>query len=84
MKIDPADCDSETVDEALKAIIDGKPRVIIPLTIGSEYEGTIWEIYRSIGTPSVRIRICDDQGRVHHYNSLDVDIRKRSQVAIPR
>ncbi len=62
----------KVVGEALKAMIDAEIRVI-KLRNGKVIHGWIWEIYRSIQSPSVRIRCSDASGYVYHYNSLDIE-----------
>lgn len=68
----PADADSVVVEEAVRALWDGKPRRIE--YHGQEVVGRVWEVYRSITTSSLRIRWNDEEGRVYHANSHDVTI----------
>lgn len=68
--------DEGTVVEAMKAIVDGEPRQITLGIPGCEYTftGYVWEVYRSIVTASIRIRVSDDEGRVYHFNSMEGDL----------
>jgi hypothetical protein len=70
-----ANCLMITVDDAVRALLDGMPRRIIP-TAADSFEGYVWELYRSIDTKSLRIRISDMSGRVHHFNSNEILIQK--------
>lgn len=67
----PAICNEAVVDEALKAILDAQLRTLRAAD-GRVITGWIWEIYRSIETSSVRIRMSDESGYVYHFNTLDV------------
>lgn len=71
--MEPADARTSTVEDAINALWDGRKRLIVPKGM-EKFEGYVWEIYRSITTQSIRIRVSDLQGRVHHYNSYDVTI----------
>lgn len=69
-----AKANGRAVEEAVKALWDGEDRTLILSHTYHEITGRIWEIYRSIETPSLRIRIVDKQGRVHHFNTLDIEV----------
>ena len=65
----PAEANAVIVAEAVRALWDGKPRRA-ELADGRTVVGRVWEVYRSIGTSSLRVRMTDNQGRVQHFNSL--------------
>lgn len=70
-----ADAKTDTVQEAVTALFDGLPRRVTARVGQAEVSGvwTIWEIYRSVATRSIRIRF-SEAGRVYHFNSHDVEI----------
>lgn len=58
------------VDEVIHALWDGFPRRA-ELHDGRVITGPVWELYRSIGTASLRVRMSDESGRVHHFNTMN-------------
>jgi hypothetical protein len=61
----------EIVAAAMDAMWTGDIYVAVISNPRKEIRGRVWEIYRSIKTRSLRIRMTDSQGLVHHHNSLD-------------
>jgi hypothetical protein len=68
----PAEYNKEVLDAALKAFLDGGERQV-RFKNGQFLTVRVWEIYRSIMTTSVRLRLVDRTGRVHHINTNDVE-----------
>lgn len=63
----------ETISEAVAAMKDGLPR-LASIMHQEPFGVYVWEVYRSIQTNSLRVRLSDSDGRVHHANSLDLSL----------
>lgn len=63
----------ETISEAVAAMKDGLPRMA-SILYQEPFVVYVWEVYRSIQTKSLRVRLSDSDGRVHHVNSLDLSL----------
>lgn len=68
LKGEPADYNQKALMALVAAIIDGKERWI-RIDGHDDVFGRVWEIYRSIQTPSIRVRVSDQGGRVFHFNT---------------
>lgn len=42
-------------------------------TASREFEGRVWEIYKSPFGPHIGARVVDDEGRVHHFKVTNDD-----------
>lgn len=57
----------------VRALMDGEQRRVTFDQSPMAMDVWIWEVYRSVSTPSIRIRVVDDHGVVFHWNLNDIE-----------